>query len=167
MWNKLYLAAILICTIVAGFFAYYAWSWLQSIGDPRIGMENYGYHRSMGIYAMMIATLLLIVLGNVLLWLGRSAWGLWAADAYFFVFALVFLVLLKAAANSYCLENKLCTDPSRAAGILLTVFGSLALTGILFLDQFIVLRLREKMYGPERLESAEQKENSRDEDPES
>jgi uncharacterized membrane protein len=167
MLNKIYLAALLVCTIVAGFFAYYGWSWLQSIGDPRIGFENYGYHRTMGIYAMLISTAILIVLGNVLLWSRHSAWGLWVADAYFVVFALVFLVAINAAANSYCLENNLCQDPSRAAGILLTVFGGLALTALLFGDQFIVLRLREKTYGQRREASIEEKEYSRDESPES
>ena len=166
MWNKLYLAALLIFSLVAGFFAYYGWGWLQSIGDPRIGFENYAYHRSMGIYSMLISTVVLIVIGNVLLWTSRSGWGLWVADAYFIVFALVFLVLLNAAANTYCLDNNLCEDPARARGILLTVFGGLALSALVYGNQLLVLRLHQRMYRTKET-TIEQKENSRDEDPES
>jgi hypothetical protein len=167
MWNKLYLAVLLVCVIVAGFFVYYGWSWLTSIGDPRIALENYSYHRGMGIYAMLISTALLIILGSVVLWVNGTAWALWVSEAYAVVFALILLVVLNAAANSYCLENNICQDPGRASGILLTVFGGLALSGVIFADQFLLLRLREKMYGRRDTEVATEKENSRDKDPES
>ena len=167
MWNKLYLAALLVCMFVAGFFACYGWSWLNSIGDPRITMENYSYHYRMGIYAMLISAALLVVLGSVVLWIKGTAWALWVSEAYAVVFALIFLVLLNAAANNYCLENNLCQDPSKATGILLTVFGGLALGGLIFADQFLLLRMREKIYGRRDAEVLGEKENSRDNDPES
>lgn len=49
MWNKVYLALLAIGILVGGFFSYYAWSWLQSIGDPRAAWEAFNYHRRAGV----------------------------------------------------------------------------------------------------------------------
>lgn len=165
MWNRVFLAALLICAIVAGFFAWYGWSWLGSIGDPTTAWQNYAYHRSMGIYATLVSTALLIVLGSVLLWVKGKGWSLWAAEAYAVILALIFLVLLNNAAANYCVENRLCTEPSRAAGALITVFGGIALAAVIYGVHFLVLRLRERMYPA--TEPTPKIENSRDGDPES
>jgi hypothetical protein len=166
MWARIYWAALAIAGIVAGFFAYYAWSWLGSVGDPRVAWEAFNYHKRMGVYFVVCAVVVLIAIGNVILWNTRNAWGLWVSHAYFVICTLAFLIWLQGSGITFCLENRVCTDPSRAIGPLLAVFGSLGLTALLFADQFLLLRLQEKMHGKAGSEAPgdaadEEKESSR------
>jgi hypothetical protein len=151
---------------VAGFFAYYAWSWLGSVGDPRVAWEAFNYHKRTGVYFVICAVVVLVAIGNVILWNTRNAWALWASHAYFVIFTLAFLIWLHVSGINFCLDNRVCTDPSRAIGPLLVVFGSLGLTALLFADQFLLLRLQEKMHGKTEPEVAtadddKEKESSR------
>ena len=169
MWNKVYFALLVIGTLVGGFFVYYAWTWLQSIGDPRSAWEAYNYHRRAGVYFMVSWTAVLVAVANVVLWTKRNAWALWTSHAYFVVFALLLLVALHQLGTSFCIQNGVCEDPSKIIGVLMAVFGSLVLGAILFVDQYVILRMREKMYGQPATGDAAvmEKENSRDLDPES
>ena len=44
MWSKIYLAILAVAVVVMAFFTYYAWSWLQSIGQPVAAAAGYDYH---------------------------------------------------------------------------------------------------------------------------
>ena len=168
MWNKVYLALLVIGVLIGGFFIYYASSWLQSIGDPRSAWEAYNYHRRAGVYFMVSWTVILIAVANVVLWTQRNAWALWTSHAYFVVFALLLLVVLHLLGINFCLENRVCEDPSKVIGVLLAVLGSFLLGAFVFVDQYVVLRMQERMYA-RRGEAGVglEKENSRDLDPES
>jgi len=169
MWNKVYLALLVLGILIGGFFAYYAWSWLQSIGDPRTAWEAYNYHRRAGVYFAVSWTAILLGVANVVLWTKRNAWALWVSHAYFVVFALLLLVVLHLMGTTFCTENNVCENPSKFIGVLMTLFGSLALAAVIFVDQYVILRIHERMYGKAEavMDKAEEKENSRDDDPES
>ena len=165
MWKNVYLALLVIGILVAGFFAYYAWSWLQSIGDPRAAWDGYNYHRRMGIYFMAGWTAVLVIVANVVLWNTRNAWAVWASHLYFIVFSLVIFVALHLRGTSFCIENGVCENPSKFIGFLIAFFGSVAVGLALFADQYVILRLQERMHG--KAESAKDEipetENSREE----
>lgn len=163
MWNKVYFALLLIGFLATGFFAWYAWSWLGSIGDPRTAWDGYLYHRSLAISTIVGWTILLLAAGTVVLWSSRSSIALWSSAVFFLVSALMVLVILNAAANTFCIENGLCEFPTRAAGVLITVFVTLGLVGLIVFDQYVLLRLQEKMYGGDEAET----ENSRSDETES
>lgn len=147
MWKKVYFGLVGIGAVVLVFFAYYAWSWLQSIGEPRTAWEAFNYHKRTGVYFLCGWTILLLVTGNVILWMRRMAWALWATDAFFVIGAAVFLIWLHAAGVTFCLDNGVSDSPSRAVGPLLAFIGAVVLTIFIFANQFLVLRLHEKMYG--------------------
>jgi len=147
MWTKIYLGLLAVAVIVAGFFAYYAWSWLGSIGDPRVAWEAFNYHKRGGVYFLVCSTAVLLVVGNVILWTGRNAWALWVSHVYYAVFILIFLIFLHLAGTSFCLEKGVCTNPSNLVGPLLAVGSTLALTAFIFADQFLLLRLHAKIHG--------------------
>lgn len=148
MWTKIYLALTLIGVVAAGFFAFYAWSWLQSIGEPSAAWEAFNYHKRGGVYFAAVWTLVLLVAGNVILWTRASPWALWVSEIYFVLTASTFLVWLHVSGITFCTNNLVCDEPpSRAAGPLITILASLALTVVILIDQFASLRIRDKLYG--------------------
>lgn len=149
-----------IGVIVAGFFACYGWSWLQSIGEPRAAWEAFNYHKRAGMYFVSLWTILLLIIANIILWKRRSAWALGVTEVYFVAGALVFLVWLHVSGIRYCLDAGVCTNPSRVIGPLLTAGGSLALSVFVIANNFVVARLHDKLKGKP---AEAEKENSRDE----
>lgn len=160
MWNKIYLAVLALSAPITAFFAYYSWSWLQSVGDPRIAWESFNYDRRSGVYFLIASTIVLLLVANAVLWMVRTAWALWATHLFFAVFAVVLLIWLHLSGITFCLENTVCQSPSRAIGPLLAVSGIVGLGVLVFIDQFVVIRLQEKMYGRSD-ENDQEKENSR------
>ena len=160
MWNKIYLTVLALSVAIMGFFTYYAWSWLKSVGDPRIAWESFNYDRRAGVYFLVASTIVLLLTSNAVLWTVRTAWALWATHFFFAVFAITLLIWLHLAGTTFCLENEVCQSPSRGIGPLLAVSGILGLGVIVFFDQFVILRLQEKMYGRSEV-NGEEKENSR------
>jgi hypothetical protein len=152
MWTKIYLALLAVGVLVTGFFAYYAWSWLQSIGDPRTAWEAFNYHKRAGAYFLVCWTVLLVIVGNIILWTRRSPWAFGVTEIYFVVFTLILLVWLHLSGITFCLENSVCQDPSRAVGPLLTALGSVVLGVGLLINNFVVARLYERMHGKVHIE---------------
>ena len=166
MWNKIYLGVLAIAIVVVAFITYYSWSWLQSIGDPRTAWDSFNYDRRAGVYFLIASTIVLLLIANVVLWTGRSAWAMWATHLFSSVFAIVLLFWLHLNGTSFCLDNGVCQSPSRGIGPLLAVSGIVALGILVFFDQFAVLRLHKKMYGDPEV-NIEDNENSRPEKTES
>lgn len=160
MWNKIYLALLAAGILVVAFFAYYGWSWLQSIGEPRAAWEAFNYHKRAGAYFVVGWTVMLLIVGNIILWKRKSAWALGITEVYFVGGALVFLVWLHISGIRFCLDNAICVDPSRAVGPLLTALGGLGLSVFVIANNFIVVRLREKLHDKR---DEDEKENSRSE----
>ena len=146
MWNKLYLAALGLSITVMAFFTHYSWSWLQSVGVPRTALDSYAYYNHLGLITLLISSTLLIILGNVILWLSRNAWALWITFIYFGLFVLLKGFWLTQAMLHYSDTNgsKIfdVEESSRIISILLTLLAGV----FVFFDQYIVLKLQRKMY---------------------
>ena len=146
MWSKIYLCLLAIGIIVMVFFTYYSWTWLQSIGDPRSAWDAFNFNKRMGVYSLIASTGALLLIGNIVLWMSRSAWAMWTSFVYFTVFVILLLVLMHLMGTQFCESHSVCDSPSRMVGPLLAAFGIGVLGVGVFLNQFLVLRLHAKMY---------------------
>jgi len=145
MLTKIYLAVLAVSVAILGFFTYYAWSWLQSIGLPTAAAEGYGYHSGLGWLALWICSLLLLFLGAGVLWSTRHAWGVWAAFGFFAVFTVLQSFWLDSAFRSFKQSNSLATSGFSGLPIL-AVVSILGMAALAFLAQFAIIRLHRKTY---------------------
>lgn len=145
MFSKIYLAALGLSIAVMAFLTYYSWSWLQSIGQPAAAVAGYEYHSNLAWIALWITSIILLLLGNAVLWTTRSAWAMWLT----FVFFSIFVVARFFALEFAFIEFQMRTEPSESGtltGPFLAVLLIVIMAAIVFFDQFIVIRLRAKTY---------------------
>ena len=147
MWSKLYLALLGLSLVVMAFFSFYSWSWLQSIGIPAQAAAGYEYHAGFAWTALWLTTAILFLAGNAVLWTGGRAWAMWITFVYFAVLAVVRLFWLDEAFVHFKKINGL-SDGSFSVGPFVAVLLIVIIAAIVFFDQFIVSRLRDKMYPP-------------------
>lgn len=153
MLNRIFIAAIAIAFVAVGFLEFYGYTWLASIGDPRAAYEGFRYYQSAGWAALWLSAAVLLAIANVILWSSRRAWAMWAAFGYFAFFIVIrFFATGRAGASFYR-----TIDPS-APGVDLSPFLGVALVAlaaaIVYFDQYLVLRLLDRMYPPAEAEPA-------------
>ncbi len=146
MWNKLYLGVLAASVAVMTFLTYYAWSWLQSIGQPNAAAAGYEYHTSIAWTALWITVVLLMVLGNAVLWASGKSWAVWASLIYFAVFVVARYFWLDRLFIDFRSVNGL-SDGSFSFGPMVAAILILLMASIAFFDQFLIVRLREKTFG--------------------
>ncbi len=127
------------------FLNFYSHSWLKSIGSPSDAAAGFQYFSNLSWNFLWIATLILLILANILLWKTRKAWALWATFAFFSIFVILKYFWLNVAFSDFNQSNNL-PQTGIAASVFSGVFYSLFFAVIVFFDQFIVLRLSEKMH---------------------
>lgn len=147
MWSKLYLGLLGLFIVVMAFFSFYSWSWLQSIGLPAGAIAGYEYHAGFAWTSLWVTTILLLLSGNALLWTTGRAWALWTTFVYFAVLVVVRFFWLDEAFFSFKKSNEL-VDGSFSVGPFFAVMLIALLAAIVFLNQFIVVRMHQKMYPP-------------------
>ena len=147
MWNKLYLGVLGLSIAIMAFFTYYSWSWLQSIGQPIATVEGYNYHSDFGWITLWISSVLLLLLGNVILWLTRHAWAMWTTLLYFAVFVLLRYFWLDEALFHFKKANGLGNGSFSVGPIFAVIIVAVAVA-VVFVDQFAVVLLQRKMYPP-------------------
>jgi len=145
MLNKIYLVALALFVIPMAFLTWYAGTWLASIGNPKAAEEAYIYYTSVGFTVLWIGFVSLLILANLLLWNSRRAWAIWLTFAYFAVFIFLRYWWLEDSYLSFALRNSL-TDSSFSLGPLVAVLLVIGIGALLFFDQFVMIRLVEKMY---------------------
>jgi hypothetical protein len=150
MWNKIYPIALAVFVLIMIVLAYLAFSELQSIGfKSNIIAENFqvkeGYYRQF----LWLSSVLLLIVANVLLWLERRAWALWATLAYFAIFLLIDGWWLGKTFFDYQKENNLSDSLIPTSGLLTSFVCVIAAIGIFF-NQFLVLRMRDRIHGVEK-----------------
>ena len=91
--------------------------------------------------------MILLILANVVLWQTRKAWALWTTLLYFVIFIVLHTFWLNKSFIAYQKDNGLLTS-----SISLTPFIGvglcLAAAAVVFFNQFLVLRMHEKMFPP-------------------
>ncbi|MCD9187494.1 MAG: hypothetical protein LUM44_13745 [Pyrinomonadaceae bacterium] len=145
MWTKIYLIALAIAIIPTVLLTYYSYSWLKSIGAPLDSAANFEYFSNISVNYLWISTLILLILGNILLWKTRKSWALWATLGYFSVFVIAKYFWLDVAFSQFR-QIKGLPETGIAVGVFMGVFYCLFFAIIIFFDQFIVLRMNGKMY---------------------
>ncbi len=148
MFSKLYLAVLAISVALSAFLVFYAWSWLGSIDSPAAVAAGYSFHASNAMIVLAVSAVLLLLLGNVILWTTRNAWAMWGTLIYFAIFALAKFFWLDMAFAQFEKANALAAS-GFSAGPVIAVGLIVAAAVIVFLDQFMVVRLLAKMY-PEK-----------------
>jgi hypothetical protein len=144
MWNRVYWAVSVVGSFTVAFFAIYAYRWLQSIGSPNAAVEGFYYYSWLGWIALLIFSAMLLVIANIILWQTRHAWAIWTTLLYFAVFTLVWYFGLKTSVRQFELANGFPASVSALApfiGVVLCVIAG----AIAYLDQFVVVRLVERM----------------------
>ena len=152
MWNKIFLGVLTIAILITGIFTVYSYSWLGSIGNPASAVEGYQSVSSLASVILWISTIILIVLANFLLWQTRRSWAMWVSFAFFAVFiALRYFWLDNALLNFQKTHN--LTDSSFSFSPIFGIIFVVLAAVIVFFNQFINLRLNEKMYPPQEIEA--------------
>lgn len=145
MLKKLYLIALGILVLPSALLIYYAGSWLHSIGDAKAAQEEYFFYSGLGLTVLLISSGLLFIGGNVILWTTRRAWALWLSFAFFALFTFLRFWWLEGAYLDFAMRNSL-TDNKFSLGPIVAVVLILGVGALVFFDQFVVLRLAEKMH---------------------
>jgi hypothetical protein len=150
MWTKIYLIFLAVALLTMGFLTYLSYAQLQSIGfaprDIAASFLSYG-----GIYwtGLWISSLALLILANVVLWLNRRAWALWATFSFFSLFVLVRTWWLNGVYVNYTQQNNLPTETLFGYGIIGVLLCIVVAVGIFF-NQFLILRMRDRVQGVDK-----------------
>ena len=147
MWNKVYFVILAAAVLAMCILLYLPYSWLQSVTAPRDVEAHYKFYANISWMFLLISTLVLLVLGNVLLWVTRRSWAMWATFLYFAVFMIAQTFWLENSFFRYKQANNLesgLVSWSPVVGVVL-----IALTAVIvFFDQYLVKRMHDKMYPP-------------------
>lgn len=151
MSKLVYLAALLMGVLLMSFFTYYSYDWLQSIGSPTDAFANYSYFAGLGWALLFISSGVLLLIANIVLWTSRRSWAMWVTAAYFIVFLSLRAFWLEPSMEQFAAANNL--QPTAAAiGPFVTMLLFIAAIAAIFFDNFIVLRMADKIHPP--IESA-------------
>ena len=140
MWNKIYLSVLAVAFIVMCFFTIYANWWLGRITNPIHVLEGYYHYAGLGSTILGVSTFILLVIANIILWNTRRAWAMWITFVYFVIFVVLRTFWLEK--SRYDFENSESLFFTPLVGVILVIaFGA-----VVFFNQFLNLRLNEKMY---------------------
>jgi hypothetical protein len=147
MWNKIYLTILAATILAMGVLLYLPFSWLQSIGAPATVRDNYLYYSNISWIFLLASSLILLVLGNVVLWKTRGAWAMWTTLLYFAVFMVAQTFWLENSFFRFKQENNFTSGAVSWSPLSGAVLIALAAV-IVFFNQYLVKRLLDKTYPP-------------------
>lgn len=145
MLNKIYLIALAIFFLVMCILTYLAYDWLGSLTAPNDVVKNFQSWFSTGRIFLLISSLVLIILSNIILWKTRQTFAFWATLGYFVIFILVQTFWLDRAFEQYQIDKKLIEDEISFAPVI-GVFMIIAAAFLIFFNQFLALRMHDKMF---------------------
>lgn len=147
MLNKIYLILFAVAILLMAVLSYLTVSQLNSIGfpPPQI-VEYFRSFESLHWLSLWISSLALLILANVILWTNRTSWALWITLLFFGVFIMVNTWWLTENLGSYQKVHNLETggmlSKNGIFGAILCIVGGIGI----FFNQYIVLRMRDKMF---------------------
>ncbi|MFL6374476.1 MAG: hypothetical protein ACJ73D_07415 [Pyrinomonadaceae bacterium] len=89
MWTRIYIGVLAAAVLVVGFFTYYAWTWLESIGKPADAIAGYENITAVSWPLLCVCTAVLLFIASGVVWTRGGAWALWLTFAYFTVFVAI------------------------------------------------------------------------------
>lgn len=165
MWNKIFIVIFAVAVLAMLALTYLSYSQLKHIGfAPRDLVEGFKFYADVYWKFLWVSSLIILILSNVLLWLSRKSWALWSSFVFFAVFVVVQTWWLGRLLNDYEAANRLEVSPSYTQYFLGALLCIIALV-IVFFNQFLILRMRERMHGDDKpTEEVLAVENPPDED---
>ncbi|HEX8733816.1 MAG TPA: hypothetical protein VF721_00705 [Pyrinomonadaceae bacterium] len=155
MWTKIYLIFFAVAFLTMGVLTYLSYAQLQSIGfAPSIIAGNFLSYAGTYWTVFWIFSLALLILANVVLWLNRRAWALWLTLLFFSIFVLLRTWWLNEVYVNYTKQNNLTAETLFGFGILGVLLCIIAAVGIFF-NQFLVLRMRDRIHSVDKTAIAE------------
>ncbi len=145
MLNRIFLSLLLVATLTVGFFNAYSYSWLRSIGEPSAAFDGFTYYLGLSWNALWISSALLLVTANAALWKTRSSWTMWATFVFYTFFVVARYFWLEPAGASFRVE-RLGAAAGYNVSVLLGIVLVFLFGVIVFFNQYLSLRLFEKMY---------------------
>jgi hypothetical protein len=145
MLNKIYLVAFVVLLLLMSLLTWWAGSWLHSIGSPESVREGYFSSSGVGWMVLWASFIVLLVIANVVLWTTRKAWAVWLSFLYFALFIFLRYWWLEGDYLDFARRHSL-TDSNFSTGPLVAAILVVGVGILIFFDQFIVLRLSEKMH---------------------
>ena len=145
MWDKIYTAVLGISFVLMAGLTFYSYTWLQSVGSPVNVVQNYDYYSNIGWIFLWISSIILLILANVILWSTKNAWAMWATVLYFALFMLIRTLWLDQSFFNYQQQNGL-TNRAFFLGAFSAILFCVLAAIIVFFNQFIVKRMRDKMF---------------------
>ncbi len=146
MLKKIFIGLFSLATIVAAFLTYYSYDWLQSIGNPEIAVQNFQYFSSINWTYIWISFIVLLICANVIIWKSKNVLFVWLSYAYFIIFIALHTFWLERNYLSFLKSNGLAETAISVTpliGVVICIIVAIAV----FFNQFILLRLREKLIG--------------------
>ncbi|MCA1640244.1 MAG: hypothetical protein LC768_18300 [Acidobacteria bacterium] len=127
MWNKIYSLLLVVSIVVMCAVTYLAYSQLQSTGfAPTQIVASFNPYSNAYWGFLVVSFLILLAVGNVILWLIRNSWALWTSLAFFAVFALLKSFWLDKVLFDYETANSLpsnSTFVSYFVGVLMCAYS--------------------------------------------
>ena len=150
MLIKIYIALLALSILIMGFFTFYSWSWLGSIGSPTGAVAGYEYHAAISWPILWLSASVLLILANSILWVTGRVWPMWTTLIYFQIFVLLRAFWLDPALLSFRNSSGM-TDQTFTIAPLLAAVMIVVAAAIVFFDQFLIIRLKQKTF-PETVE---------------
>lgn len=144
MWNKIYLILLAVAVLGMAVLTYISADWLTSVGDPRTAAENYSYYASLSQTFLFVSSLILLLVGNALLFKTRQSWALWATFVYFAVFVVLHSFWLGEKYLQFKQARGLSDSTISFGAIIGVLFVAIAAI-LVFFDQYLVKRMQAKM----------------------
>ncbi len=154
MFKTIYFAVLVASILLMGFFTFYSWAWLQSIGQPAVAVAGYDFHAGLAIPALWISFVILLVIGNVILWTTRNGWALWSSFGYLAVFIVIQYFWLNEALFHFKKDAGLWQGGFSVGPIVGAVMIVAAGIGTFF-DHMLIVRLQRKVNPPTDVEAAD------------
>ncbi len=163
MWNKVYLALLGLSVIAVGFFVYYSWTWLQSIGDPRAAIAGFEYHSGISSTLLWITTFILLIAANFSFAKTGKPWALWITFVFFSVFVLIKFFWLSLSENTFRIENDLAQGNS-LIGPIFAVLLCAGLGILIFANHLLAVRILDRIYPKPESDLSSADENTKESD---
>jgi hypothetical protein len=147
MINKIFLVLFGAAFLIMALLTFMTSSQLKSIGfPPEQIVQNFVNYESVHWILFWISSGVLLIVGNIILWTEQKAWALWLTLLFFAVFIMTNTWWLTENLANYQIHHGLPTggifSKNGIFGAIFCIVGGI----VIFFDQFLILRLRDKMF---------------------
>lgn len=145
MWPRIYFGVLAAAILAVGFFTYYSWSWLESIGRPEDAVAGYQATSGLAWTLLCITSIVLLFMAAAVMWTRDRAWALWVTFAYFAVFLAIEGFYLDRE-YQHLLERSTGLDAKLWATPVINVLIIIGAAVVTIAFQYLIVTLKGKFY---------------------